>query len=74
LPRTPVLDVMSFHSLTKGDASLSYFPLSIHVIELLCYNWRFANFWLEIWSHNRRFFIDVFEYILKWDAVGSILK
>ena len=26
--------------------------LSIHVIELLCYNWRFVNFWLEIWSHN----------------------
>jgi len=26
---------------------------------LLCYNWRFANFWLEIWSHNWRFFIDV---------------
>ena len=33
----------------------------IHVIELLCYNWRFANFWLEIWSHNWRFFIDVFD-------------
>ena len=30
--------------------------LYIHVIELLCYNWRFANFWLEIWSHNWRFF------------------
>ena len=29
--------------------------VSIHVIELLCYNWRFANFWLEIWSHNWRF-------------------
>jgi hypothetical protein len=27
----------------------------IHVIELLCYNWRFVNFWLEIWSHNWRF-------------------
>ena len=24
--------------------------LFIHVIELLYYNWRFANFWLEIWS------------------------
>ena len=35
--------------------------VSIHVIELLCYNWRFANFWLEIWSHNWRFFIDVFD-------------
>ena len=33
----------------------------IHVIELLCYNWRFANFGLEIWSHNWRFFIDVFD-------------
>ena len=33
----------------------------IHVIELLCYNWRFANFWLEIWSHNWRFFIEVFD-------------
>ena len=33
----------------------------IHVIELLCYNWRFANFWLEIWSHNWRFFIDGFD-------------
>ena len=33
----------------------------IHVIELLCYNWRFVNFWLEIWSHNWRFFIDVFD-------------
>jgi hypothetical protein len=33
----------------------------IHVIGLLCYNWRFANFWLEIWSHNWRFFIDVFD-------------
>ena len=33
----------------------------IHVIELLCQNWRFANFWLEIWSHNWRFFIDVFD-------------
>jgi hypothetical protein len=32
-----------------------------HVIELLCYNWRFANFWLEIWSHNWRFFIDIFD-------------
>ena len=29
LPRIPVLDVMSFHSLTKTAASLSYFPLSI---------------------------------------------
>jgi hypothetical protein len=35
--------------------------MDIHVIELLCYNWRFANFWLEIWSHNWRFFIDVFD-------------
>ena len=33
----------------------------IHMIELLCYNWRFVNFWLEIWSHNWRFFIDVFD-------------
>ena len=33
----------------------------IHVIKLLCYNWRFANFWLEIWSHNWRFFIDIFD-------------
>jgi hypothetical protein len=33
----------------------------IHVIELLCYNWRFANFWLEILTHNWRFFIDVFD-------------
>ena len=33
----------------------------IHVIELLCYNWSFANFWLEIWFHNWRFFIDVFD-------------
>ena len=32
---------------------------SLHVIELLCYNWRFANFWMEIWSRNWRFFIDV---------------
>jgi hypothetical protein len=35
------------------------------VIELLCYNWRFVNFWLEIWSRNWRFFIDV--------LVGSVL-
>jgi hypothetical protein len=35
--------------------------LYIHVIELLCYNWRFANFWLEIWSRNWRFFIDIFD-------------
>ena len=34
---------------------------SIHVIELLCYNWRFVNFWLEIWSRNWGFFIDVFD-------------
>jgi hypothetical protein len=32
-----------------------------HVIELLCYNWRFVNFWLGIWSRNWRFFIDVFD-------------
>jgi hypothetical protein len=28
---------------------------------MLCYNWRFVNFWLEIWSHNWRFFIDIFD-------------
>jgi hypothetical protein len=39
----------------------SWIRFCIHVIELLCYNWRFANFWLEIWSHNWRFFIDVFD-------------
>ena len=46
--------------------------ICIHVIELLCYNWRFPNFWLEIWSHNifyRRIwcvfllFIDVFLFV-----------
>ena len=37
------------------------YMIIIHVIELLCYNWRFTNFWLEIWSHNWRFYIDVFD-------------
>ena len=36
-------------------------PVIIHMIELLCYNWRFVNLWLELWSHNWRFFIDVFD-------------
>jgi hypothetical protein len=30
------------------------------VIELLCYNWRFVNFWLEIWSRNWRFFLSTY--------------
>ena len=40
---------------------IKLYRIHIHVIELLCYNWRFANLWLEIWSHNWRFFIDVFD-------------
>ena len=40
--------------------TFNYVGCSIHVTELLCHNWRFANFWLEIWSHNWRFFIDIF--------------
>jgi hypothetical protein len=42
----------------------SYFTYIIHVIELLCYNWRFANFWLEIFHRHIwcvfLLFIDVF--------------
>jgi hypothetical protein len=44
----------------KDKVQQSVFLLILHVIEWLCYNWRFANFWLEIGSHNWRFFINVF--------------
>ena len=40
--------------------------LTLH--KCLCYNWKFANFWLEIWSRNWRFFIDVCDavFIVYW--------
>ena len=60
-----VFKVQKFIHPFSRDWIAEYVYVCIHVIELLCYNWRFANFWLEIWSYNWRFFIDVFiEYLM----------
>jgi hypothetical protein len=50
----------NYHMIKIMTVPNSSLPVFIHVIELLCYNWRFAHFWLEIWSRNWRFFMDVF--------------
>ena len=41
---------------------------SAKTLQNICYNWRFVNFWLEIWSHNWRFFITylMHVFIVNW--------
>jgi hypothetical protein len=77
---------------TKFQDGIDIVPCScIHVIELLCYNWRFG---LKTGDFLSTYLMHVFivnlcfhssyetllirqkckQYILKWDAVGSILK
>ena len=53
-----ILIIIITWNLLKQSLANEY---DIHVIELLYYNWKFANSWLEIWSHDWRFYIDVFD-------------